>query len=239
MDIVSFSKASKTLKKIQELDQSVVSPLAEDRFSTVDARLDWLEGQANKAITENSKQLDLSQGVFDNTEFVNGKLKLKAVRQIETMESNVQIHYYPSGTYESPVIDLGEEWKETKLVDIIKQIKTGTTDCILEISTSSDGVTFSSYLTLDLSSLPQGRYIKIRATLSALVQPGEVKTLQYSQSPENHVTLNEFTEANGDLKLKNQYTYAMNMDGTLGQGNQFSVSIPKTSFKSIQSIEVK
>jgi hypothetical protein len=393
MDILSLSKTSKVLKNVKQLDESVVAPLAEDRFPTVDARLDWLEGQAAKIKVENSNQLDLSQGVFENTETVNGKIQLKLLSQsdlgytenliptktisdlgnypwaissypgnaymyrwfdktattgpghttiglpawvkIDTGAGNeVQIEkialtasnygwpydwkfeasdtgefsgeqivlyensaepykaenekleitfsnprpyryyriycsqsyanlsntlsgnriqllefeamsrelvniYSSNGTWESPIIDLGEGWKETKLVDIVKQIHTGTTNVSFEIATSTDGISFTSYTPLDPSNPLQGRYIKIRATLSAPAQPGEVKTLDFNQSsPENMMILNEYTEANGKLQLKNTYTYNMTDDGTLGAGKQFSVAINKANFKSIESIGV-
>jgi hypothetical protein len=542
MDVISLSKANKTLNKIKQLDESVVAPLAEDRFPTVDARLDWLEGQASKVKAENSKQLDLSQGVFNNTELVNGKITLKKISEnpggysgniipamtdylspsgivtyssvaygwapawkafdgnpdtqwvasgktnnwiayefpvpqvitkyalevksnfdgapgswnfeawdnsssqwivldsqsftqaswqsqnrkeftinnntaykkyrlyihtnannlmaantvlgsFEMMTTGIIKKYVSSGTWETPIIDLGEGWKETKLVDVVKNIINGTktnlipvmtsnttpsgiasassyvansepwkafdnepgsnywwqgssnnspnewlayefptnqivnaysikkiqgavggtptewtfegwdgsswiildeqtlsdsdwdtspiyefninnnvaykkyrinikkyvamsawppriaqlsmyyqqqlTDILLEVSTSNDGTSFTPYAPLDSSHPPQGRYIKIRATLSAQAQPEEVKTLDFNQSSsENMMTLNEYTEANGKLQLKNAYTYDMTDDGALGAGKQFSVTINKANFKSIESIGV-
>ena len=459
MDVISLSKANKTLNKIKQLDESVVAPLAEDRFPTVDARLDWLEGQAAKIKVENSKQLDLSLGIFNNTEIIDGKVRLKLIsgngksrfqsynglsgnffdrndsniaREIEVVNgeycigtvngeierysldgtylgsvytgssqnvdgitqdenyiyvchyqstnkwyrfnkdwSNKQefditvlrnqlgtidtngimirdgflylisrstnrihkfsytpnglqalvfsssvlqknwwsiqdiygeIHctdangliyrydehtdtwtqlanygnniialtmrpgvngevvalsynqktlkiidvnvnesiYHSRGTWESPIIDLGEGWKKTKLVDIVKQIHIGITNVSFEIATSTDGVSFTSYVSLDPNALPQARYIKLRATLSAQAQPGQTKTLDFNQSsPENTMTLNEYTEANGKLQLKNTYTYSMTDDGTLGSGKQFSFIINKANFKSINSLEVQ
>jgi hypothetical protein len=376
MDVISLSKANKTLNKIKQLDESVVAPLAEDRFPTVDARLDWLEGQAAKIKAENSKQLDLNQGIFTNAELVNGKIQLRKIGTTKTVSNTnillnnlgktftlshspsaqaifydyrifdgnessvgdtsimnsfplwVQINlknpqnikkmrfllngygkpkewsvlasedginfdqlyytnnetkvdiwvevqnvkpykyirldfqsirtgnritmneiefynevvtdsYAAQGAWESPIIDLGEGWKETKLIDIVKQIHIGTTNVSFEIATSTDGISFTSYTPLDLNNLPQGRYIKIRATLSAQAQPREVKTLDFNQSsPENMMTLNEYTEANGKLQLKNTYTYSMTDDGALGAGKQFSVTINKANFKSIKKIEV-
>jgi len=376
MDILSLSKANKTLKQIKQLDESVVAPLAEDRFPTVDARLDWLEGQATKIKAENSKQLDLSQGIFTNTEPVNGKIQLRKIGTTKTVSNTnillnnlnktftlshspsavsilynmrifdgdesspgdtsigssfplwVQIDlkdpqnikkmrfllngygkpkewsvlasedginfdqlyytnnetkvdiwvevqnvkpykyirldfqsiragnritmneiefynevatdsYAAQGTWESPIIDLGEGWKETKLVDIVKQIHAEITNVSFEIATSTDGISFTSYTTLDPNNPPQARYIKIRATLSAQAQPGEVKTLDFNQSsPENMMTLNEYTEANGKLQLKNTYTYNMIDEGVLETGKQFSFTINRANFKSIESIGV-
>ena len=80
MDILSLSKANKTLKQIKQLDESVVAPLAEDRFPTVDARLDWLEGQTEKIHVENTIQIDLSLGIFNNVELnPYGSLRLKVL----------------------------------------------------------------------------------------------------------------------------------------------------------------
>lgn len=385
MDVISLSKANKTLNKIKQLDESVVAPLAEDRFPTVDARLDWLEGQAAKIKAENSKQIDLSQGTFINTELVNGKIQLKqigvtntgvqpampfmtsnnspspyvitasssdngidlpyrafdgndstiwksgnnygggwlqvdlgvpkkiieydlqgvsyypvdwkiegsntglfsgeqvivdvrtgqntSIKQTYTISNSGEYRYYrltviktfnaasaydrlriatwnlkesgivpiyvAQGTWESPIVDLGEGWKETKLIDIVKQIHIGTTDVSFEIATSTDGISFTSYTPLDLNNLPQGRYIKLRATLSAQAQSEEVKTLDFNQSsPENIMNLNEYVEANGRLRLKNTYIYNMTDDGALGAGKQFSITINKANFKSIESIGV-
>jgi hypothetical protein len=79
MDIISLGKANQVLNKIKELDENIIAKLAESRFPTVDARLDWLEGQASKIKASNSKQVDLAQGTFTNTEVANGKLQLKII----------------------------------------------------------------------------------------------------------------------------------------------------------------
>ncbi len=115
MDIISLGKANKTLREIKDLDEGVVGKGAESHFVTVDARLDWIESQADKIKIEKSLQVDLAQGVFENTEFVNGKIQLKRIGE----------YYVAQGTYESPIIDLGEGWKETKLVDVVSQVNGG------------------------------------------------------------------------------------------------------------------
>jgi hypothetical protein len=391
MDVVSLSKASKALRNIQNLNDQVVAPLAESRFPTVDARLDWLEGQAGKILAENSKQLDLSQGTFTNTELVNGKIQLKLVGligsgytgniipkmtsnttpegvvlyhyqanidtwaafrafnqvtnasgmeswgtyngpyvnigyigykftnkkaivaysikgntpnrlpktwtfeglddsnvwhvldtrnnitdwvaatkktfefsnttiyiayrinytainggttecnidEIEMMESAIQNTYVSQGTYESPIIDLGEGWNKTGAVDIQKFINTGTTNSIMEIAISTDGSTFSEYALLDPAAPPQGRYVKIRATLSATPLANPSTTTQYDQSPETKVTLNEYSEATGDLKLKNNFTYEMEQVSQDTDGQVIRATIPKSQFSVIQKVEVK
>jgi hypothetical protein len=377
MDVVSLSKASKALRNIQDLNNQVVAPLAESRFPTVDARLDWLEGQASQLKVENSLQLDLSQGTFTNTELVDGKIQLKQIStttkkgttnfalnstvlssatavnnisyvfdgnlstkastnsgnnissivfkvnkkikpyQIKATQqagnsysssikfwgynddtatwdkltpismafasnatttltfdidtnnlydqfkyessgtgyvstpssiflNEIEVYawegsglYVSSGTYESPIIDLGEGWNKTGAVDIQKFINIGTTNSIMEIAISTDGSTFSEYALLDPATPPQGRYVKIRATLSATPLANPSTTTQYDQSPETKVTLNEYSEATGDLKLKTSYIYPMNSLSQDADGQIIKATIPKNSFQSISKLEVK
>lgn len=523
MDIISYGKAGKALRDVKKLDEQVVAPLAESRFPTVDARLDWLEGQADKIKVENSLQVDLSKGTFTDTEFVNGKIQLKKVGEMLTQssESLVPVMTSPNtpspieitsntglpaaafdgsdtsawqtnraglisyltinfginnrkivnrilvdgrntinngtnqslsgfslfgsnnnidfdllltenaagtikefsfendsayqyfkfsnftssqvgirdikmyglmiaetfasqGSYESPIIDLGEGWHETKLVDVVKQVRNGGytnniiptmtsntapsgeasassingsswdawrgfdgtttawmsnaavawiaydfkepkkigkytisgdsttsrnpkkwtfegwdgsswvildqqeldyilgvsdvefmvdtpgfytkyrinillnngatnsaireikmmellpgTDSKLEISASADGTTFNSYAPVDPAAPAQGRYVKIRATLSSQPQPAEVNTYQYDQAAENKVTLNAFTEAAGDLKLKKNYSYALEEVSVEAEGKIIQTKIPRTQFSKIHTLEIR
>lgn len=386
MDIISLGKASKVAKTIQQLDQEVVAPLAESRFPTVDARLDWIEGQANKIKAENSLQLDLSKGTFTDTEFINGKVQLKnistvmsdelgnavtpmtssntpspyvvtasnqvnnyeawkafngifsssvstgwqtntlpawiqidlgenkliekytlssassaraartwvlkgsidktnwitldsqsliydwgsaekksfdiasplslryfrlevsahngdvnnylAITEIELLHKQAISTYIPQGSYESPILDLGEGYNKTTLVDIVKSIHTGFTDGILEISTSSNSLTFSEYTALDPEAPAQGRYIKVRATLSSTPEPSEVKTYQFNQSAENKVAENIYTLIDGDIHLKTDYEYALTESTALEAGKVLRTTIPNSEFKKINTLEV-
>lgn len=79
MDAISLGKATQALNKIQDLDRNVVAPLAESRFPTVDARLDWLEGQASRIKVAGSKQVDLTIGTLTDVMPANGSLILKQV----------------------------------------------------------------------------------------------------------------------------------------------------------------
>lgn len=511
MDIISYGKAGKALRDVKKLDEQVVAPLAESRFPTVDARLDWLEGQADKIKVENSLQVDLSKGTFTDTEFIDGKIKLTSINgnlyyfqkynklvqyvlndfvysssdkmtitgapnysfnsstgavtlsgsnitlgtgagqtpqgTVYTLSGNILykhvstwsgtvsswqrtiykatisqtpvnqkgefvetvtgfdgqypdngiasdnywyvkenlVPFYKSiGSYESPTIDLGEGWHETKLVDVVKQVRSGGytnniiptmtsntapsgeasassingsswdawrgfdgtttawmsnaavawiaydfkepkkigkytisgdsttsrnpkkwtfegwdgsswvildqqeldyilgvsdvefmvdtpgfytkyrinillnngatnsaireikmmellpgTDSKLEISTSADGTTFNSYAPVDPAAPAQGRYVKIRATLSSQPQPAEVNSYQFDQAAENKVTLNGFTEAAGDLKLKKNYSYALEDVSVEVEGKIIQTRIPRTQFSKIHTLEVK
>jgi hypothetical protein len=230
MDVIALGKASKTLREIKDLDEQVVAPLAQGRFKTVDARLDWLEGQADKLLVEGNHQVDFSKGVFDNTELLNGKIALK---------NTTNTTYFPQGTYESPILDLGEGWRETTLVDVVKQIKTDYTDCVMELSSSTSGLSFSEYLPYDPANLPQGRYVKIRATLTAQEQAAEEEVFQYDQSEDHTVTVNEYVKADGSLTLNTDYSYSYDTVTPAEEGSIMRAVIQKSNFKHIDSLEVK
>jgi hypothetical protein len=228
MDVISLGKASQALNKTKDLDINVVAPKAEGRFPTVDARLDWLEAQAGKIKATSSKQLDLTIGTFTNTEVAGGKIQLKA------FGTNA---YATSGTWESPIIDLGEGWINTSLVDVVKQIATPTTDISLEVASSQDGMSFTNYESLDPTTPPQARYVKIRASLSAQAGPGEATNLDFNnQDPQNTFTLDDKLVADGQLKFKTRYTSAMTNEGAVGTGTVLSAVIDKTQFKSIKKV---
>lgn len=351
MDVISISKAKRALEQIKDLDQNVVAPKAEGRFATVDARLDWLEGQASKLISENSYQVDLSSGIFNNVELVDKNIQLKHSGIITTNESRIfsnkisgQIkgtfqrqhnlefneilnadnsyitfkfvnssstvptfyvsvngitvgswtapslggsytntvklpsslegqkdlivrmwntrnyaagyeyeldlmvytnkdYYVSNGSWISPIIDLGEEWNHTKIIDIVKQINMETTGCIIEISFSQDGKTFSEYMIFDPNSIPQARYLRFRAELIAEtinIEDGFVRFNFNQFNPHNIIALNEFVEANGQLKLKNNIAYTMSQDNTWNnEGLLFRRMVDKRQFKFINSISVK
>lgn len=230
MDALSMGKAGAALNKIKELDQTIVAPLAESRFPTVDARLDWLEAQATKAKATSSKQLDLSQGTFTNTEFVNGKLKLKLV--------GVNL-YTSSGTWESPIIDLGDGRIKTQVIDVIKNIVASGVTLTLSISSSIDGITFADYSGLDPANPPNARYIKIKAILTSTpIVPAPI-SLDFNQSNEqNTFALGLYAEAEGILKPKTNYSSVMVNEGAVGSGILFSATLDKAAFKSIEKVTV-
>lgn len=376
MDILSLGKASKALKQIKNLDEEIVGKKAESHFITVDERLDWIEAQAGKLHADRTLQVDLSKGMFTNTELADGKIQLKVIAkhldkgttnmaqgatvisvkgmyttqgvsspgnlfdgdtntyayskenisevifklshkikpyqfqvtqdsrtgivstsisifaynedtgiwdtlttnknfvgyQMNTLaldvvtenvydqfkyESNgssstgsptqVRLNeikvfaiedvseYMASGSYESPVIDLGEGWQDTKIIDVVKQINTGTTDCITDISTSTDGINFTLYETL---ASQQARYVKIRTTLSATPLPVEVNTYEFNQPVENKVALNDYVLADGDLRLKTEYSYTTEEVSIEAEGKIIKTTIPASLFNKINSLEV-
>ncbi len=82
MDVISLGKALQAIKAIKELNDVIVAPQAEGRFPTVQARLDWIEGQANLLKVLGSKSINLEDGVFENMEYAAGALRLKAGKDV-------------------------------------------------------------------------------------------------------------------------------------------------------------
>lgn len=231
MDILSLSKATRAIRDIKDLDENVVAKQAEDRFLTVDHRLDWIEAQADKVLVENSLKIDLSKGVFHNTKLIDGKLKL----------AKNNSSYFPSGYWESLIIDLGVGWKETNIVNVIKETFPQT-DISIKVSTSNDGVSFTEYSLLDEENPPQARYLKIKAILTAEADvPGEDHSYIFDQlEDEVRVVLNDFTEADGQLKLKTDYEYVMSKDDAwLKEGSVHRKLIKSSDWKKINSINVE
>ncbi|MBU5262135.1 hypothetical protein [Bacillus atrophaeus] len=109
MDIISLGKANKTIKEIQDLNKNIIGEEAESRFTSIDARIDWLEQQTAKLKAKSSKDVDLSKGVFEDTVITDGKLQLKPVNE----ES-----YVSGGVWESEVIDLGDGWLKTTEIQV-------------------------------------------------------------------------------------------------------------------------
>ncbi|ECP9029746.1 hypothetical protein FU976_07990 [Campylobacter jejuni] len=109
MDIISLGKASKALRLTTDLDVNVVAAKAEDRFLSVDARLDWIEQQASNIMAKNSYEVDLSKKTFNDVQIKDGSLQLKELSPGA---------YVGSGTWESDIVDLGDGWQQTLEVKV-------------------------------------------------------------------------------------------------------------------------
>lgn len=114
----------------------------------------------------------------------------------------------------------------------------GVTNAVIEYATSADGVTFSEYATLT-ETLPQGRFMKFKVNLSAMPEPDTITTVQFNQSEDNTVTLNEYTLANGDLFLKKNYVYESEDVSVASDSKITKTRIPRSVFESITKLEVK
>lgn len=79
MDIVSYAKASNAINKIKQTKKEL-GPNVKKDFSSLDERLDYLEGQLEGRYIETDMQVILEAGVFNNTEIADGVLKLKKIK---------------------------------------------------------------------------------------------------------------------------------------------------------------
>ena len=104
MDIVSFGKANKSFRKSRELSEEIVGLEVEKHYKSLDERLDEILIQASSSVAQKSIDVNLSKGIFSDTAFKN--------QRIELLEVSPGV-YKESGIWESEVIDLGENWKET------------------------------------------------------------------------------------------------------------------------------
>lgn len=109
MDIISLGKASKVLRDIEKLDKQVVAEKAENRFTTVDGRLDYIESQISNIQGEAQYQVDLSKGTYEQTEFKEEAIQLQQISEGK---------YKPTGIWESSIIDLGNGWQNTISVEV-------------------------------------------------------------------------------------------------------------------------
>ncbi|MGV7000395.1 hypothetical protein ACWA2C_17040 [Priestia megaterium] len=234
MDVIALGKATKVLKQAKDLDENIIAAEAESHFQTVDARLDWLEGQAGKLQITKTIDVNLENGTFNNTELNNGAIKLKKIKEVQGISS-----YVFSGSYESPVVDLGEFWYETTLMDIKKQIAENDTLIDIYIASSSDGKTFTPYQVFNPNRLQQSQFIKFKFELSATPIPGEVNTYSFNQSNDNKVTLNEFVTINGSLQLTQDYSYVTEDVAEVEGGKVVKATIPRQLFTKMKSVEVK
>ena len=97
------------------------------------------------------------------------------IGEVEMMERNTKNIYASTGTYESPVLDLGDNFKDIVKIDQIidiPSVTTGQTAASVKLytSTSSDNITFSDWQPMNLDGTivsPSARYIKIKVELIA------------------------------------------------------------------------
>lgn len=227
MDIISLGKANSVLKKIKEIDEVILTKDAEGRFQTVKERLDWLEAQSGQLVAPIIKVVDLTKGTLTNVEVVEGKLKLKQVSVGR---------FVKKGSFESPVIDLGDGFKSLSKYTFAKSVTEGKTTSLLEVATSSDGKAFSNYATIDKQA---ARFIKLRVTLEATPLAAEVGVLEFNQAEGNMLTVNPYVEATGDAKLKKVYDYP-SVDGTISADAKYiSTAVVVNPFKAITKVEVR
>lgn len=186
----------------------------------------------SKGSVRAEEKADFAEGIKDGVVLAEGKL---------TLVADESGHVPGEGTYESGVIDLGENFSALKSIQSTS-VFPGTTGIGWWTSTSQDGITFEEHLPLNVDrtiASTSGRYVKVKAILKA---DGEiVSRVVHDFTAEEAVQFeeNEFVVFDGALKLKTSYEQAMTFDETyLGEGTLLKTVIDKSKFKKIEKLEV-
>jgi hypothetical protein len=112
---------------------------------------------------------------------------------------------------------------------------------IVYVAQSDDGINFGEFVRFDEESLPQARYLKFRAEISGGVQEGEVFTFEFDQNKsETTVELDDFLESVGsNIRYKTVYNHPMTRDVSHADGELYEVTIDKTQWKKITKLLIK
>lgn len=116
------------------------------------------------------------------------------------------------------------------------------TDVKLSTATSNDGVNFSAYSLIGTDgsiTSPQGRYIKIKAEMTAGGQMGSKTLLDFVSNELSLFQADPQVVFDGSLKLKTSYSNAMVVDTSFVDGGTLlRKTLDKSLFKVIEKCEV-
>lgn len=182
--------------------------------------------------------IDLTKGVFNNVEIVNGKLQLS---ERETLP-NGKKRYYEFGFWESEIIDLVDKFKDFDRV--VANIVNKTNDSItIYTRTSSDGFSWTPYVPINQDNTipsPIGRYIQIKVSFTAGITDEVIIVDDFNGGDEVKFEQNEFVQFDGKLSLKKNYEYTMTKDSSWSEeGSLFRQVIPKSKLKKIDTISIE
>lgn len=171
----------------------------------------------------------------------NGDASYLAIAEMQMMESAVQNLYSPSGSYESPVLDLGENFKSLYKLENTSVTPVGTS-LTVSVASSHDGVSFTAYTPINtdgtIATAP-GRYVKVKIELKASGAAKETVAHDFLEIERSNFQENEYILFDGSAKLKTAYSNAMIMDSRyVDSGTLLKSTINKNSFKSIEKVEV-
>lgn len=186
-------------------------------------------------IITSQKNVDLSQGFYVNTNFVDGVLKIG----VKKTAPGGLVLYSPSGIYESPVLDLGERYREILKVAFTANIP-ATAGVEVYTTTSSDGYNFSEYALVNSNGTinsPQGRYIKIKLVLKAGHEERTTTVQDFTEAEAGQFEENPYVLFDGSLQLKTFYEETLSPDPSWTEaGALFKKQIDRQEFKAIEQI---
>jgi hypothetical protein len=183
---------------------------------------------------QNTKTIpvDLTLGTHTNTELVSGKVQLK--------KADI-VNFFASGSYESSIIDLGENFKSLYKLENTFTTPAGTTAKVY-VASSQDGVTFTPYTILNSDNTiatPSGRYVKVKVELTSGYVLKEALVNDFLASESAKFQVNDKIVLDGSAKLKTAYSSQMVADTSYAEtGSLLKVPINKEIYKSIEKVEV-
>lgn len=199
------------------------------------------EGQIGEMVT-----------VKDTLDYIPSFITLSAVTASDTrviksitnefisIPKKTETLYEKSFTWESKVIDLGEE-VTIRSLDIVSNIPEGTA-IVFYAATSKDGYSFTEYKEVSEDGVfdaIEGRYIKVKAELTAKKEVTEYVDV-YDLSSSEQFEENEFIIVDGAAKLKTAYKIPMTVDTTYTEeGILLKTAFNKNKYKTIVKVEVK
>ncbi|MEK4025530.1 hypothetical protein [Sporosarcina sp. FSL W7-1283] len=180
--------------------------------------------------------LGVDKGSYIKTEYVKGKIQLK---KITGSESNFE----KEGYWESEIIDIAGKFKEYDKLAVTKTQFTKDL-YLIETRTSDNGVDFDPYIALSAGGSilsTKRKYIQIKITFFAGYVEENVNVDDFDSEESQGNWDSEFiTVEDGNLKLKENYTYEMTKDATWTQeGTLFRQPIQNTKFKKINSLNIE
>jgi hypothetical protein len=180
--------------------------------------------------------VSLSQGTYINTEYKNGKLQLKEV----AADSNGNPTYHPQGTWESPVISIGD--LVTAFERVVKNLSTSGTNAKYRIYTKSsqNNVNWSDYVEInyDDSSIksPVGLYARIKIEFSTTLSP---TLFMLDNFKDGRYDSDYVDSSNGVLKLKRNHTIQFMVDDQWsGTGHLFIAKIVRNKIDKINGLHI-
>lgn len=181
--------------------------------------------------------VNLSQGTYINTEYRDGKLQLKEV----SLDSNGNPAYQQQGTWESPVVSIGD--LVTAFERVVKNLSPSGTNASYKIYTKSskNNSAWSEYVEInyDDSSInsPVGLYARIKIEFSSIPSP---TMFTVDDFVDGKYDSDYVDSSNGALQLKKNHSIELATETQWsGSGHLFRTTIKRNRANKINSIQIK
>lgn len=178
---------------------------------------------------------------FEVLSVYEGSYNYIQIRELQVFTAPYLVFYHSNGYYESPILDLGDNFKEIKKLQQVANVSKGTEVQVLT-STSQDGQSFSEYFPTNVDGTiasPSGRYIKVKAVLASDGEVIERILSDFTEEERNTFHENDKILFDAAAKLKTEYSFDMNKDASFTEeGTLLRKGIAKASFNSIEKVEV-